>query len=430
MPENPVRHYPLSEKITVSLVIPHFSSNRKENLKGLLQEIRDQTFKDVEVLVVCGVSPQGKAINHGARLAKGEILIVMDDDSRIGHRDVIRNLVKALRDDPNIGMAGASVLTPDSANAFQKKAAMQFPRFQMPVVKEMTDSDLPCHGCVAFPMDFFHSVGMEREDILRGLDPDLRVRIRAAGRRVVLVPDTWVYHPLPASLWKFVQTFFRNGYGSAYMQWVHPELSYDTHEQLELGDFVPKRSFFFRMVRFPFRLLQSLLTFQWIRFLGYLVYMGGYFFGLVHLGWVRLVSIFSRSRSGIQTQSSLKSLAVIFLLGAWISGCSLRDWAAKAAMVKAESALSKAALLKDQKVPYERRVAFYREACIHFVRAYEIDARVFTYARLEEAVDACWKAEEHEKETTLRIFMEKYVKEHPMEYEHGDVGGMMDMGGG
>lgn len=428
MPEDPIRRLVLSEKITVSLVIPHFSSVREENLNGLLDEIREQTFKDIEVLVVCGVSPQGKAINQGARMAKGEILVVMDDDSRIAHRDVIFNLVKALREDPSIGMAGASVLTPESANAFQKKAALQFPRFNMPVVKEKIDSDLPCHGCVAFPMEFFRSVGMEREDILRGLDPDLRVRIRAAGRRVVLIPDTWVYHPLPSSLGKFIRTFFRNGYGSAYMQWVHPELNYDTHEKVGGEGFVPKRSLFFRVLRFPFRLLRSLLTLQWIRFLGYSVYSIGYLVGFTGLGFARLVKSFFRSPE-IQETSSLKVLALIFLLAASLSACSARDWKAKAAMVEAENALSKAAQLKDRKVPYEKRTPFYVKACRHFIQAYESDPRVFTYNRIEEAVDACWKAEDPEKEEVFKIFQEKYAKEHPVEFEHGDAGVQMEMGG-
>ena len=77
MIESPIQRFQISDKITVSIVIPHFSSVREENLNGLLQEIREQTFKEVEIIIVCGVSPQGKAINHGARLAKGEILMVM-----------------------------------------------------------------------------------------------------------------------------------------------------------------------------------------------------------------------------------------------------------------------------------------------------------------------------------------------------------------
>lgn len=270
-----------SEPVRVSVVIPHFYPNREDNLKGLLEDLRSQTVKEIEVLVVHQVSPQGRAINEGIRAAKGNVFVVIDDDSRIGHSQVIENLIEAIQNDPRVGMAGASVIAPKEANRFQKMAAKQFPRFQMPVVKELTDSDLPCHGGVAFQKKAFMEVGMERDDILRGLDPDLRVRFRKAGYRVVLVPDTWVYHPLPASLKKFCRTFFRNGYGSAYLQAVHPELSYDTDESLHNGQFVPKRSFLYRLFRFPLRLMKSLLTLQWIRFLGYLVYTGGYLSGFL-----------------------------------------------------------------------------------------------------------------------------------------------------
>ena len=151
----------------------------------------------------------------------------------------------------------------------------------MPIVKKVTESDLACHGCVAFRKDIFIRVGMEREDILRGLDPDLRVRIRKAGYRVVLAPDTWVYHPLPESFWKFLRVFFRNGSGSAYLQVVHPELSYDTDEKLGVEGFRPKRSLFYRLLRFPLRLLTAVVTLQWIRLMGYLAYLVGYVAGFV-----------------------------------------------------------------------------------------------------------------------------------------------------
>ncbi len=263
----------------VSVVIPHFYTAREENLQGLLDNLRRQSFKDLEVIVAHGIAPQGRAINEGARQAKGKVLVVLDDDSQIGHERVIENLVKVLGEDSSVAMVGASIVAPEGANGFQKIAARQFPRFQMPIVKQVTESDLPCHGCVAFRKEVFVQVGMEREDILRGLDPDLRVRIRKAGYRVVLAPDTWAYHPMPGSLWKFIQVFFRNGFGSAYLQVVHPELSYDTDESLTGETFVPKHSFLYRILRFPVRLVRALITFQWIRFLGYLVYSAGYLVG-------------------------------------------------------------------------------------------------------------------------------------------------------
>lgn len=281
MDENPLQITNLSPSPRVSAVIPSFSRSREENLRALVEDLRGQSFQELEIILVHGVSPQGRAINMGAVQAKGEVLVVIDDDARLGHPRVIENLVSALKADAKIGMAGASILTPETANSFQKKAANQFPRFNMPVVKEVTDSDLACHGCVAFPIQVFKEVGMERENILRGLDPDLRVRIRKAGYRVVLVPDTWAFHPFPESVSKFIRLFVRNGEGSAYIQVFHPELIYDTHEKTASEGFVPKRPLAYRILRYPVRLLQSVLTFQWLRFLGYFVYMFGYAKGLV-----------------------------------------------------------------------------------------------------------------------------------------------------
>ncbi len=288
VPKRQIKIISLSDRISVSIIIPFFYAEREANLEGLIDDLKKQFFRDIEVIIVSGVSPQGKAINQGIRESRGEILIVLDDDSRIGHPRVIENLVRVMKGDPKIAMAGASILTPDHANRFQRMTAKQFPRFNMPVVKEVTDSDLPCHGCAAFRKEVLIAVGMERENIIRGLDPDLRVRFRKAGYRVVLVPDTWVYHPLPPTLRKFMRLFVRNGYGSAYAQVFHPEINYDTDEKIDSKEFVPKRPFLYRILRYPFRLLKSFVTFQWIRLLGYTVYVFGYIWGYVHFSLLRL----------------------------------------------------------------------------------------------------------------------------------------------
>jgi glycosyltransferase involved in cell wall biosynthesis len=265
-------------------VIPHFYRSREKNLQGLLEDLRQQSFKELEVIVVPGVSPQGKAINEGVRSAQGEILVIIDDDSRLGHPRVIENLVGVIRGDRSIGMAGASVVTAEKASGFQKMAARQFPRFGMPVVQEITESDLPGHPCAAFPKKVFIGVGMEREDILRGLDPDLRVRIRKAGYRIVLAPDTWIHHPLPENLFEFIRVFLRNGYGAAYLQRFYPEINYDTDEATDSKDFAPKHSFVYRVLRYPVRLALSLVGLQWIRLIGDAVYILGYL-----AGWFRFL---------------------------------------------------------------------------------------------------------------------------------------------
>jgi len=288
--KEPIEKIEIAQNPRVAVVIPHFSATREDNLNRLVEDIKKQSFRDTEIIIVRGVSPQGRAINQGARLAKGEILMVMDDDSQIGDAHVIENLVRAIDENPSVAMAGASILTPEDANGFQKQAAKQFPRFNMPIVQELIDSDLPCHGCIAFRKSVFEEVGMERENIIRGLDPDLRVRIRNQGSRVVLVPQTWAYHPFPNSIFKFIRLFFRNGSGAAYIQLFHPEMNFDTDEKLESENFVAKRSFFYRLCRYPVRLVKSLITLQWIRFLGYFVYIFGYLTGFIKFSFLRLLN--------------------------------------------------------------------------------------------------------------------------------------------
>jgi len=265
----------------VTAIIPSWDGHRDGCVPRLLESIDRQTYQDFEVRLVKAVSPQGKAINQGASEARGEILIILDDDSRLAGNTVFETLVRALDDDPGIGMAGASIVLPPESNTFQQRAARQFPRYNMPVVDNVVDSDFACHGCCAIRTEVFNAVGREREDIIRGLDPDLRVRLRCAGYRVVLVPNTIVYHPLPGSWSKLLRMFFRNGYGSAYAQKFQPDSVYETHERLSERGFQPRTSLVFRALRFPGRLLRALAEGKTLRFGAYVAYATGYAWGFL-----------------------------------------------------------------------------------------------------------------------------------------------------
>lgn len=247
----------------------------------LLESIETQTFRDVEVIVIRGVSPQGKAVNQGAQQARGNILLILDDDSIVADATVFQTLVDVLDADPTIGMAGASIVVHPDASAFQKRAARQFPRFNTPVVESVTDSDFACHGCCAIPISVFNAVGGERADIIRGLDPDLRERLRGAGFRVVLAPNARIYHPLPDGWRRLLRVFFRNGFGSAYTRKFHPELVFETHESLDMRTFRPRSSLGFRVLRFPLRLCKALLEGRLMRFAAYCTYACGYCWGIL-----------------------------------------------------------------------------------------------------------------------------------------------------
>ena len=273
---DPAEHAPRA-----TIIIPSWDGHRNGCVPRLLDSVKAQTFQDFETHIVKGVSPQGKAINEGAKRARGSLLIVLDDDSELADGTVFETLLRVIDDDPTIGMAGASIVTPPNANRFQKTAAAQFQRFNTPVVDRVTDSDLACHGCCAIPKAVFDAVGGEREDIMRGLDPDLRVRLRAAGYRVVLAPNARIYHPLPDSWRKLARQFFRNGYGSAYAQKFQPDSVYETHEDLDAASFVPRRPLWYRAIRFPLRLLKAAAEGKTMRLAAYCAYGVGYLWGML-----------------------------------------------------------------------------------------------------------------------------------------------------
>ena len=264
----------------VSIVIPSLDGFRDGCVPRLLESVAAQTLKDYEVHVVRGVSPQGRAINEGVTLSTGDIIVVLDDDSFLADDSVLERLIGCLDSDASIGMAGASIVLPEHASAFQRRAAKQFPRFNTPVVDRTTDSDFACHGCCAIPRRVFDEVGGEREDILRGLDPDLRVRIRSAGYRVVLAPHARIYHPLPDGFHRLLRTFFRNGFGSAYARKFQPESVYETHESVGIDGFKPQRTFLYRLARFPLRLVLALARGHVLRFAAYAAYACGYVLGM------------------------------------------------------------------------------------------------------------------------------------------------------
>ena len=265
----------------VSLIIPSLDGHRDGAVPKLLESIGRQTFRDFDTHLIKGVSPQGKAINQGARQARGDILLILDDDSCLADETVLERLVAAIDEDDRIGMAGASIVLPPDATAFQRRAAAQFPRFNTPVVDTVTDSDFACHGCCAIPRAVFREVGGEREDLVRGLDPDLRVRLRAAGYRVVLAPHARIHHPLSDGWRGLLRTFFRNGFGSAHTCKFHPELAYETDERLHGSDFRARRSLAYRVFRFPLRLVGALIQGRLLRFGAYCAYACGYVWGTI-----------------------------------------------------------------------------------------------------------------------------------------------------
>src|SRR5512143_1381820 len=103
----------------ISVIIPTLSDADPRLLAGL----RAQTLPPDEIEVVRAVRPNGLARNTGIARTHGDILVLIDDDARPGHPELIANLVAPLLADPALGVTGASRLIPPDSSAFQRWTA-------------------------------------------------------------------------------------------------------------------------------------------------------------------------------------------------------------------------------------------------------------------------------------------------------------------
>jgi len=260
----------------VTIVIPSLDGSRGGRLQSLLESLRHQSFQDFEVYLMLLDPRQGRAINRAVQAGRGEIIVTLDDDTQLGHAKVIENLVRALDSLPAIGIAGASTIPGPGSSRFQRIACRQIPRRHFPVVERIVDSDMAQHPCLAMRRAVFEEVGGEDEELIRGLDPALRYKVRRAGYRVVIVPYTWVAHPLPESLGAIFRMYLRNGRGGAFAARHYPERIYELSDGAVGKRFAPQRPRWFRALRYPCRMLASAISLRWIKLAAEAAYLAGY----------------------------------------------------------------------------------------------------------------------------------------------------------
>jgi GT2 family glycosyltransferase len=251
-------------------------------LERLLRQINEQSLRRVEVIVVEGDRRQGRAINTAAAIARGDFLVTMDDDTQLGDARVLERLLGAMEQDPTIGIAGAASVIPSDAPPIVRRAMREVPRRSSAVVDVVTESDMAEHPCLAIRRRLFYQVGGEHELIPRGLDPYLRAEVRRLGYRVVVVPETWIYHLLPLTFRGILRQYYRNGAGAAYVKKFYPQWvieQAEAHNEPVGG----RTSLPARVLRYLGRTGRAVRRGQWV-YLGTLgAYALGYAWGMATL---------------------------------------------------------------------------------------------------------------------------------------------------
>ena len=203
----------------VSVVIPSLSGE----VEALLASLREQTWPPDEVEVVVGVRPNGRARNVGVSRSTGDIIIFIDDDALPGNERLIEQLATPLIQDATIHITGASKLIPPDSSWFQRWVAREIPRIEHPIVTKPLESNPdPPHyyceittTCCAIRRGDFSRAGGFNETLIRGVDTEFFVRIRRQDYRFILVPNSWTWHPAPATLGALWHKHFLYGLGHA-----------------------------------------------------------------------------------------------------------------------------------------------------------------------------------------------------------------------
>ncbi len=258
----------------ISVVIPSRDGNRGGNVQRLLESLARQTLPPDEIVLAVGYSPCGRAHNAGARAARGEVLVFLDDDVTLGSEHLLERMVRALRTVPGAGLVGASQLPPGDSPAFALALVRGSARAQLPIQSAFVETDMATHAALAVRRDTYWQAGGEPHDTLRADDQVLRARVRALGLRVGVAGDAWVFHPQPAGWRPYLTARYRDGQAAAHDARLRPDLLFDTPDAASYvtPGLTPLEA---RILRWALRLVGQALSFTPVP-IGQLAYAAGY----------------------------------------------------------------------------------------------------------------------------------------------------------
>lgn len=268
----------LLNKISVVICTMGYDK-RQANVQNLIKDIKDQSIKLDEIIIVNNYSPRTRAHNTGVQKASGDIIIFFDDDVRLGDKNIIYNMVLPLTQDASVGASGATVLIPSESSPFQKKCAEHLLRVQKNIYKENKESDLTTHAAMAINKKLYNDIGGENEKLKMNDDLFLRFKIREKGLKTIIAKDAWVYHPMPKNLKIIIKKYFIQGKEQAHDYKQQPDNIYES--PLDESQAPKKSSVINQIKRNIIILFKALIKFRYILIITRLSTGLGFFYGFL-----------------------------------------------------------------------------------------------------------------------------------------------------
>ncbi|MBU4087080.1 MAG: glycosyltransferase family 2 protein [Nanoarchaeota archaeon] len=216
----------------VSVIILNY--NCEEYIKECLQSVFDNTYKDIEIIVVdnCStdnsldkikgygnkitlitnniISGTAQTFNQGIFKAKGEYILFLVSDTRLDP-NCIAKLVEALDNDSSIGISSAKMLYMDnhqqidSVGEYINQYGFLEPRHKGHELEpELFNTRTEIFSCRGNSMMLRASLGLSFDEnfYIMVEETDLCWRCWKRGYSVVFVPDAVIYHKVSHSLSK------------------------------------------------------------------------------------------------------------------------------------------------------------------------------------------------------------------------------------
>lgn len=265
----------------ISIVIINKDHKRSKNVECLINDIYAQEINiGKEILCITDISPLGKARNDGAAKARGDIFVFLDDDIRLGHLRVLKNIIGPVLNDEKIGICGASQLIGNDANWFQKRCAKEIHHMEHPVVQEIQEVGMVGGACCVVRKDIFLKIGKFNDKLLRGTDIEFCRRIKKQKYRIILAPRTWIIHPAPANFLELIKIGLRNGKAASFADKNYPDLIFDIGSD-NIIHALEVKSKKYRMRRYIKNIVESSVFLKPINLLFKVSYAIGYFMGML-----------------------------------------------------------------------------------------------------------------------------------------------------
>lgn len=224
------------EKPLISIIVP--GKNEGRHLPGLVKSIREQTYRNIELIVVddgsdddtpqiveslklqglidksfrCNIrGGKASAANLALRYAEGKFIIHVDADTYL-RRDAVEKIVLPFYIDSKIGAVGGDIRVKNLSfnNIIVNLQAIEY--LKSITTGRIVTSTLGIQRIVSGAFGAFRKDILERIkgwDVGPGLDGDITLRIRKLGFKIVHEPNAICYTSVPTTITKLSRQRYR-----------------------------------------------------------------------------------------------------------------------------------------------------------------------------------------------------------------------------